>query len=461
MIKNLDSSVSDIFQTQTEYYKSGKTKSIADRVKILKNLRKVIVDNEEKIYTALKADLSKSKFESYATEIGFVLDEISTHIKYLRNWCIPKRVGTPITNFPASSYITYEPLGNVLIISPWNYPFQLTINPLIGAISAGNTAIIKPSEISSNTTNIIAELINGNFHPGLIKVIKGDKNTTQALLKLKFDHIFFTGSSRVGKIVMKAAAENLIPVTLELGGKCPCIVDDNINIKLAARRIIWGKLVNAGQTCISPDYLLVKTNIKEKLIEEMKRVILGFYGKKIEESDDYPRIISKPNVERLAALLENQEVVFGGDYNLETRFFEPTIIDNVNPEDPVMAQEIFGPILPIITYKKLEEVVDFVNNRPKPLALYFFSNCTRLQKRILNEISAGGVTINDTIMHYTNNRLPFGGVGNSGNGNYHGEHSFLTFSNVKPVVYRKTWLDIPIRYVPFGSKLRILKFLMR
>ena len=405
--------------------------------------------------------VTPDEFESYATEIGFVLDEISTHIRHLKNWSLPKRSATPITSFPASSFTINEPLGNVLIIAPWNYPFQLLIAPLTGAISAGNTAILKPSEISSNTANLIEEIFNNIFDPGLIRVIKGDKNITRSLLTLKFNHIFFTGSPRVGKIVMKAAAENLTPVTLELGGKSPCIVDENINVKLTAKRIIWGKLVNAGQTCISPDYILVNKNIKDKLIEEMKRAILRFYGENILESNDYPRIISKPNVERLAALISDKEIVYGGTYDVESRYFEPTIIDNISPEDTVMQQEIFGPILPIITYSKLEEVIEFVNNRPKPLALYFFSRCKRLQKRIVKDIPAGGVTINDTVMHFANNNLPFGGVGNSGTGKYHGKHSFLTFSNAKPVVYKKTWLDVPIRYAPFGRKVRLLKYLLR
>lgn len=449
------------FIKQKKYFTSEKTKIIKFRVDSLKKLRAAIISHEQEINDALKSDLGKSNFESYATEIGFVLDEIRYHIKHLRSWAEPQYSSTPLTNFPATSTTIHEPLGTVLIIAPWNYPFQLMIAPMVGAISAGNTAILKPSEISSKTSIVIEKLISSTFDPDYIKVIEGDAYTTQALLKLKFDHIFFTGSPRVGKIIMQEAAKNMIPVTLELGGKSPCIVDKDVNIKLVAKRIVWGKLINAGQTCIAPDYLLVNSAIKDQLIKELKNVIVKYFGKDASQSPDYPRIISKSNIERLASLIEDTNICYGGNYNLETKYFEPTIIDNVTLDLPIMQQEIFGPLFPIITYDKLDEAIEIVLGMPKPLALYFFSNCKPKQKIIVQRISAGGVTINDTIMHIASSKLPFGGVGNSGTGKYHGKFSFDTFSNQKAVVYKSTWLDMPIRYAPYGTKIRIIKWLMR
>lgn len=451
----------EIFEAQKAYFRTGSTLPVKKRINALKQLRKSILENEQEIFLSLNADLNKSAFESYATEIGFVLEEIRTHIKNLRNWTIPEKSSTPITNFPASSYTVYEPLGTVLIIAPWNYPFQLLIAPLIGAISAGNTAILKPSEISVNTSTIIKDLISKTFSNEYICVLEGGKEVTQSLLKQKFDHIFFTGSPGVGRIIAQEAAKHLTPVTLELGGKSPCIVDSTANIKLAAKRIIWGKLLNAGQTCIAPDYLLVNSAIKDKLIEELRKAIIKYYGEDASQCPDYPRIITRANVERLANLIEKGNVVYGGKHDANTKYFEPTIIDDVKPEDAIMQQEIFGPLLPVLTYNKLSEAIEFVTSRPKPLALYFFSRCTHNQKQIVKSISAGGVTINDTIMHIASNKLPFGGVGNSGIGKYHGKHSFTTFSNAKPVVYKKNWLDIPLRYAPFKNKLGLVKLLMR
>ncbi len=453
--------IENAFLKQKEYFEQGNTLVVKERIKTLKLLRSAILNHENEINFALKEDLGKSEFEAYATEIGFVLEEIRYHLNNLKHWVKPIKSSTPLTNFPATSYTVTEPLGTVLIIAPWNYPFQTLIAPLIGAISAGNTAILKPSEISSSTSKMIEKLISSTFDSGLIKVIEGDANTTQSLLKLRFNHIFFTGSPRVGKIIMQEAAKQLIPVTLELGGKSPCIVDKNVNIKLAAKRIVWGKLINTGQTCIAPDYILVNSEIKEKLVEELKKVIIKLFGKDASQSPDYPRIINKINVERLSTLIQNANIVYGGNYNSQTRYFEPTIIDDVNWDMPVMKQEIFGPIFPILTFDKIDDVIKIVNSRPKPLALYFFSNCTINLKKVVNKISAGGVCINDTIMHIASNKLPFGGVGNSGIGKYHGEFSFLTFSNQKPVVYKKTWLDIPIRYAPYKNKLKIIKWLMR
>ncbi|HJN06547.1 MAG TPA: aldehyde dehydrogenase family protein, partial [Bacteroidales bacterium] len=348
-----------------------------------------------------------------------------------------------------------------LILSPWNYPFQLMVAPLIGDISAGNTAILKPSEISVATSSILKRIINKTFDSGFIHVIEGDSTISQSLLKLDFDYIFFTGSQNVGKIVMQEAAKKLTPVTLELGGKSPCIVDEGVNLKLVARRIAWGKLLNSGQTCIAPDYLLVNSKIKDGLLKELKNVIIDFYGKDASKSPDYPRIINEENIERLALLIENTNIYYGGNYNKVDRYFEPTIVDQVKLEMPIMKQEIFGPILPVITFDELSEVIGIVNSLPKPLALYFFSRNKRKQSKIVENIAAGAVNINDTIMHYSNNKLPMGGVGNSGMGSYHGRFSFETFSHQKPVVYKSNWLDIRIRYAPYGNKLRWLKWLLR
>ena len=448
------------YQQQVEYFRDGKTKPIQNRINTLRKLYNLFKENESLIHSALNKDLGKSKFESYATELGIVLDEIKYHIRNITSWSSPTRSANPITNFPATSYTTYEPFGNVFIIAPWNYPFQLLITPLIGAISAGNTAILKPSEISSNTSMVIKDIINNNFDPGLIKVFEGDKYITQDLLKFNFNHIFFTGNTEVGKIIYKSAADKMIPVTLELGGKSPCIVDSKINLKLAAKRIIWGKLINAGQTCIAPDYILVNKEVKDKLISELKLAIINFYGNDVSLSKDYPRIINESNVIRLSTLIDNTKILYGGKYNVKDCYFEPTLIDNVSINSPIMSQEIFGPILPIMTYDNIDEAIDIVQSKEKPLALYFFSNCKQKQNRILNEVSCGGVTINDTIMHFANNKLPFGGIGNSGIGKYHGKYSFLTFSNQKPVVRKKTWIDIPIRYAPFKNKLKIVKMLL-
>jgi len=460
-MNNDSSTYESLFTKHTSYFLSGKTRDVKTRISNLKLLKSAILSHENEISDALFRDLGKSKFETYATETGFVLEEIRYHISHLKRWAKPQKSCTPITNFPASSYTVSEPLGTVLIISPWNYPFQLLIAPLIGAISAGNTAILKPSEISSNTSKILKKIINTTFDSDYIHILEGDAKVTQSLLKLSFDHIFFTGSPHVGRIIMQEAAKKLIPVTLELGGKSPCIIDSEVNIKLAAKRITWGKFLNAGQTCIAPDYILVNSKVKKEFLNELRNVIVEFFGKEASKSPDYPRIISEANIERLSVLTENTDIYYGGNYSKVDRYFEPTIVDNVKLEMPIMKQEIFGPILPIITFNDISEVIDIVNSMPKPLALYFFSKSKRNQKKIVDNISAGGVTINDTVMHIASNKLPFGGVGNSGIGSYHGRFSFDTFSNKKPVVYKGTWLDIPIRYAPYGNKLKILKWLMR
>ena len=449
-----------LFERQQKFFLTGKTLNFAFRKNALRKLKSTIREHENDFYDALFQDLHKSEFESYATEIGFVLDELSFNLKKLKKWMKPKKVSSGIVSFPSRSQITHEPLGTVLIIAPWNYPFQLLIAPLIGAIAGGNTVILKPSEISEHTALALEKVLNTAFDEEYVRVVTGGSEVSQQLLALDFNHIFFTGSPRVGRLIMQAAAKKLIPVTLELGGKSPCIVNDDVNVKLAARRIAWGKFLNAGQTCIAPDYLLVHENIKETLVKEIENAVHKFYGEKIKESPDYPRIISRANMERLATLLDGVKIVSGGDFDINEKYFEPTIVDDVDFETPVMQQEIFGPILPIITFKELDEAISLVNSRPRPLALYVFANHKNFQDKIIAGIPAGGVTVNDTLMHIANNKLPFGGVGNSGIGKYHGFESFKTFSNIKPVVYRGRWLDVPIRYAPYGSKLKIIKYLM-
>ncbi len=453
--------IDQILDFQKAFFFQGETRQFAFRKTQLKKLRDAIRQSENEISKALFDDLNKSPFEAYSTEIGFVLEEIGYHLRHLNKWVNPRRVYNPITNFPARASLIYEPKGTVLIIAPWNYPMQLLIAPLVGAISAGNTVILKPSELAVNTAKVMEEVINSCFDKKYIHVVNGGIETSKHLLSLDFDHIFFTGSTYVGRIVAQEAAKKLIPVTLELGGKSPCIVDKDIDVKLAARRIMWGKLINAGQTCIAPDYLLVHESIKDKLLPELVSAIKSFYGENPEESPDYPRIINEPNVERLAILTEKVEIYWGGKYDVSSRYFQPTILNNVSFEMPVMQQEIFGPILPVLTYKDLDEVIKRREGMQKPLALYFFSNNKKNQKKVLENIQAGGVSINDTLMHIVNPKLPFGGIGHSGMGAYHGKFSFKTFSHAKSVVKKGTWLDMPIRYAPFKNKLSIIKKLMK
>lgn len=451
--------VKEILQQQRQFFSTGKTKDIAFRLTQLKNLKQAVLDNKDEIINALKADLNKPTFESYLTEIG-VIKEIDYAIKNLKTWMRPKKVPTPLDQLPGTAFIYPEPLGVVLIIAPWNYPFQLTISPLVGAIASGNCAIVKPSEISSHTSSIIANILAKTFDPTYISVVEGGVETSQELLQQKFDHIFFTGGTAIGKIVMEAAAKNLTPVTLELGGKSPCIIDSNINLEYTARRIAWGKFINAGQTCIAPDYLLVNQTIKKPLLDSIKNCVQEFYGDDPQKSPDFGRIINQKQFNRLVELLKNGEIIFGGKTNPETCYIAPTLIDKVSLDAPIMQEEIFGPILPIIEYNNLEEAISIVNNQPKPLALYFFSKNQEYQQQILQKTSSGGVCINDTIMHIGVSELPFGGVGNSGIGSYHGKASFDTFSHQKSVLKKSFLFDIKVRYAPYLGKLDLVKKMM-
>lgn len=449
--------IKEIVIKQREYFSKGKTKNLGFRIQQLKLLRKIIIRHEEDIMLALKKDLNKSKFETYETEIGFVLSELTYVIKNLHKWAKCKRVKTPLTNFLSTSYTYPEPYGVTLIMSPWNYPFQLTMTPLIGSIAAGNCTILKPSAYSSNTSDLIDKLISKYFNKSYITVVKGGREANNTLLNQKFDYIFFTGSVTVGKIVMEAASKHLTPVTLELGGKSPCIVDETASIDLSAKRIIWGKLLNAGQTCIAPDYILVHESVKNKLIDRMKHYILEFYGKDISNNPEYPKIISEKHFNRLNSLIEDEEILFGGESNKETGQIDLTLLNNVSIDSPVMKEEIFGPILPILEYKSINNVINFINNRPKALALYLFSNNKATHKKIIRNISFGGGCINDTIVHFASSYMPFGGVGESGMGGYHGKTSFDTFSHKKSIVKKSNLFDLPLRYPPYKNKLKILK----
>jgi acyl-CoA reductase-like NAD-dependent aldehyde dehydrogenase len=456
-------SIGDLIKTQRKFFNSGRTRSTDFRIRQLKTLKSAIIDNEAAILEACRSEMNKPPMEAYTSERGMVLNEIDHIARNLKSWAKPRKVKTPLLHtrffglaqhFIASSYIYSEPYGVVLIMGPWNYPFQLTLNPLVGSIAAGNCTILKPSEIAPHSSAVIARIIGDNFDSGFISVIEGGPETAQTLLAEKFDYIFFTGGTRVGKIIMETAAKHLTPVTLELGGKNPCIVDTDVHLEYAARRIVWGKFFNAGQTCLTADYILANRAIKKNLLESMKRTIKEFYGDDPAKSPDYARIINKYHFERLSRLLKDGEIIIGGDTNPEDRYIAPTIIDNVSPDHEIMKEEIFGPILPVIEYELLDDAISFVNERPKPLALFFFSRDKEKQERVLRKTSAGGGCINETFVHEINFALPFGGVGASGIGKYHGKFSYDTFSNLKSIMKKSFLFDITLRYPPYADKLR-------
>lgn len=448
---------------QKDYFNTGATRNLDFRIEKLCILKNSIKKNEKQILVALWVDLHKSEFEAYATEIGIILEEINFAIKHLKSWSKTKKVRTPLTNFLSSSYIYSEPYGVSLIISPWNYPFQLLMAPLIGSIAAGNCAILKPSENAPSTTGIIIKIIEESFSEEFVSVVEpyGGKESAEALLKEEFDYIFFTGSVPVGKIVMAAASKHLTPVTLELGGKSPCIVDKCADVALAAKRIAWGKFLNAGQTCVAPDYVLVHKSVKAELLTGITKYIKEFFGKDPVKSNDFPRIINDRQFDRLVGLLGRGNIVTGGEYRKSEKYIAPTIIDNITWNDPIMLDEIFGPILPIIEFEDLEQVIIMVNSRHKPLALYFFSNNKKHQERIIDMISYGGGCINDTIMHVASPYLPFGGVGASGMSAYHGKGSYDVFSHKKSVTKKSNLIDVKIRYAPYNDKIKLLKKLMK
>ncbi|MEL7036534.1 MAG: aldehyde dehydrogenase [Cyanobacteria bacterium J06592_8] len=444
-----------LIQQQREFFATGQTKNVNFRLEQLKRLKQVIIDHQPDLIAAVNADLNRPEFEAYF-EIASI-SEINYAVKHLKSWTKSKKARTSLEQFPSSAQICPEPLGVVLIIGPWNYPFQLMISPLVGAIAAGNCAILKPSEIAVHTSKVIANMIQKAFDPAYVAVVEGGVETSQALLAQKFDHIFFTGGTKVGKIIMESAAKYLTPVTLELGGKSPCIVESDVQLDYTAKRITWGKFINAGQTCIAPDYLLVNRKIKTDLLDKIKENIQAFYGDNPEKSPDYCRIISEGHFNRLSRFLENGDVIIGGQTNPEEKYIAPTVLDPVSWDDPVMQEEIFGPILPVLDYNDLGEAIAQVNTRPKPLALYFFSKDKAKQQRILQETSSGGVCLNDTVMQVGVTNLPFGGVGDSGIGTYHGKASFDTFSHYKSVLKKFFWLDLNWRYAPYQGKVDLIK----
>ncbi|BFM40206.1 aldehyde dehydrogenase [Synechocystis sp. LKSZ1] len=451
---------SSLLHQQRQYFNTGATRPLAFRLEQLKKLKTLIQEYEPQILQALQQDLYKPNFEGYLTEILAATKEIDYAIKHLPQWIKPRSVPISLETFPGQACIYPDPLGVVLIISPWNYPFGLALSPLVGAIAAGNCAVIKPSELSPATSAVITDLLNRHFPPELIQVMEGDASVSQALLQERFDHIFFTGGTRIGKIVMEAAAKHLTPVTLELGGKTPCIVDREIDLTETAKRIAWGKFLNAGQTCVAPDYLLVQETIQQPLLQTLQQAIEDFYGTNPAESPDYGRIINQRQFDRLVGLLDSGDIDYGGACDPVSRYLAPTLMTNVSTDAPVMAEEIFGPILPILTYQSLETAIAFVNERPKPLALYLFSKDSQKQAQVLAGTSSGGVCINDTIMHLGVTDLPFGGVGPSGMGQYHGKASFDTFSHFKSVLKRPFWLESGLRYPPYGKKLTWVKRLL-
>ncbi len=451
----------ELRKKQADFFATSKTLDCSFRIAQLKKLRQVLQTHEKKVLEALKLDLHKPNFEAYTAEFSFVIEELNTAIKQLKRWSKPRKVKTGLLSAPAFGVIQPEPYGLSLQLTPWNYPFQLAIAPALAALAAGNTVVLKPSEFSIKTSELLAQLINTHFDEAYFHVVLGGAETAKALLELKWDHIFFTGSTQIGKIVAKAAAEQLTPCTLELGGKSPCIVDDTAKVKLAAKRIVWGKYMNAGQTCIAPDYVLVDVKIKEDLILHMSKEIERLYGKSPRESSDYGRLIHARHVVRMKSFMADSKVRIGGELDEETRFVAPTIIEDVDHNSKAMQEEIFGPVLPVISYDRFEETDYYLKKYDKPLAFYIFSENSKRIKKLVQNYQFGGGCVNDTIMHIAEKNLPFGGVGDSGMGAYHGKFGFSTFSREKPVMYRSNWIDVPLRYPPFKNKLSTVRKFIR
>lgn len=444
--------VKQLLEQHQQFFATHQTKDPEFRVTQLKKLRQSIVAYEERMMEALQQDLGKHPLESYATEIGFVLKSLSSMIKKVPKWTKDQRVRTPFFLWPSSSRIHYEPYGTVLVIGPFNYPFQLLIEPLVGALAAGNCAVIKPSELTPNFSRVVSEMIKQTFDSNYVSIVEGSVDTNNALLSCPFDYIFFTGSEKVGKIVMQAAAQHLTPVTLELGGKSPAIVTEEADVRLAARRIIWGKTINAGQTCVAPDYVVVHQRVKDAFIQEARNALEEFYGTRIEKSDSYGRIVNEKHFIRLADLMEQtqDEWLFGGEINPDDRYIEPTLLE-ASWKSASMEEEIFGPILPVIAYTNLDAVIAEINKKAKPLAMYIFSQNKQQQNKIIRETSSGGLCINNTVMHLVSDNMPFGGVGMSGIGVYHGKYSFETFSNARSILSSKK-LDTPFIFPPYTEK---------
>ncbi|HSQ77339.1 MAG TPA: aldehyde dehydrogenase [Nitrospirota bacterium] len=438
------------------FFSTGRTKDLSFRIDQLKILRQAIISNESAIFDALKKDLNKPAYEAYGGDTAVVINEIDYVLKHLWSWAKPKRVRTPLAYFPSRSFVLPEPYGVALIIGPWNFPFQLLLGPLVGAIAAGNCVLLKPPIAVPHSTRLIAKLVHGNFDPDYISLVEGGAETGQMLLEEQFDYIFFTGGAATGRLVMQAAAKHLTPVTLELGGKNPCIVDVDTHLEYTARRIVWGKFFNAGQSCVAVDHLLVDKRIKQRLLDLIVKNLIEFYGADPAQSPDYGRIVNNAHFERLSRLLGQGTIIAGGQSDRAMRYIAPTIIDNIKGQEPIMEDEIFGPLLPVIDYDDLTEAIAMVNSRPKPLALYFFSRDKKKQELVLSQTSSGGGCINDTTIHETA-RLPFGGVGESGTGKYHGKASFDTFSHDRSIVKSGFLFDVALRYPPYKDHLKWLR----
>lgn len=452
--------IQKIITNQREFYYSGQTLPYKARIEKLKLLKREIENQEQNILEALNQDFNKSFYEGYMTEVAMVYLDLKAHLKNLKKWMKPQTVWPSLLNFPSSECIQKQPFGSTLIISPWNYPFLLCIQPLISAIAAGNIVLLKPSELTPNTSQVIENILKNVFPEQWVSVIQGGVETTTEILKCRFDFIFFTGSPTVGKIIHQAAAQYLTPTVLELGGKSPCIITPSANLEVAANRIVFGKFVNAGQTCVAPDFIWIHESVKDKFLKILADRIVACYGTDIEKSDDFPRIINLKNFNRLKSLLNSGSVYFGGKTNEASLYIEPTILNDVSFKDVVMQDEIFGPILPVLTYNSLTEIVKYNHENEKPLAFYIFSSNKTEINSVLSQIQFGGGCVNDVLTHLVNKNLPLGGFGNSGMGNYHGKHGFDTFTHQRGFVNRGTWLDIPVKYAPYQSKMQILKFLI-
>ncbi|MBQ2852339.1 MAG: aldehyde dehydrogenase [Bacteroidales bacterium] len=467
--QQLTDSINNIVSNQRDFFLTNETKSIDFRLKQLKKLKQVVVKYQDELYDALWKDLHKCKEEAFLTEITIVLSEINDHIKNIKKWARPEKVKTPVYLMPSKSYVTYEPFGVALIIAPWNYPFNLMFTPLVGAISSGCCAVLKPSPYSQNTSDVMQKMIDETFDRNYITMVQGHRDVNQALLAQKFDFIFYTGSPDMGRVVMEAASKNLTPLVLELGGKSPCIVDKNANIDFAARRIVWGKTINAGQTCVAPDYLMVHQDVKDELLKKMIYYVEKFYGDDMQKSHCFCRIISDKAYNRLVSYLDEGKIIYGGKCDKDERYIQFTLLeisqqglgDSVTwrlGDLKILSSEIFGPILPVIEFDNINKVSEFIMNRPKPLALYYFGDDEGAED-ILRTTTSGGVCLNDTILHVANEHLPFGGVGESGMGKYHSKESFLAFSNKRAVLKSSNRIDFMMKYPPY-DKLEMIKKLM-
>jgi len=455
------SMITDLKEAHYQFFKAHKKQSLKVRIDHLKKLKKVLNEKEQDIFNALDRDLKKPVFESFTSELLMVQKEIDAFIKNLKEWAAPKRVSGSLLNFPSQDFLLSEPYGTVLMISPWNYPFQLTMAPLVGAVGAGNTVVLKPSESAPHTSKVLIDILSAVFPNDWVSVVEGDAQVAQALLKERWDYIFYTGSTQVGKIVAKAAAEHLTPVTLELGGKSPCVVDGTAPLQKTARRIVWGKFLNCGQTCIAPDYVLVKSEHKDALIQALIEEIEKAFGVDAQNSKDYGRIIHEKHFKKLEADLKNQKTIYGGKTVAKELFFGPTLVDQPAMDSSLIQDEIFGPILPILSYDTLEDIDEVLTELKNPLAFYVFSQNKKFINTLIQNYPFGGSVVNDVLVHFTNPKLPFGGIGNSGVGAYHGKYSFDLMSHTKPVVKRSFWLDLPQRYAPYPKSISLLKNILK